>query len=156
MQPFFATTWQRSLERVGGTLLGGGVAALLSALMTSRLHVVGLLPVLGALALAVRQVSYGVYIAVYTPTVILLVESIHPGESQWRIAAARAGFTILGGMIAVAANTVLWPSWEPDRVLARPAHGHWRARGLRYRGAGAGRSRSARRSRAPGSRAREQ
>ncbi len=118
MQPFFATTWQRSLERVGGTLLGGGVAALLSALMTSRLHVVGLLPVLGALALAVRQVSYGVYIAVYTPTVILLVESIHPGESQWRIAAARAGFTILGGMIAVAANTVLWPSWEPDRVLA--------------------------------------
>ena len=85
--------------------------------MTSRLHIVGMLPVLGALALAVRQVSYGVYIAVYTPTVILLVESIHPGESQWRIASARAGFTILGGMIAVAANTVLWPSWEPDRVM---------------------------------------
>ena len=82
MQPFFATTWQRSLERVGGTLLGGAVAALLSTLMQTKLHVVGLLPVLGALALAVRQVSYGVYIAVYTPTVILLVESIHPGESQ--------------------------------------------------------------------------
>ena len=88
MQPFFATTWQRSLERVGGTLLGGAVAALLSTLMQSKLHIVGLLPVLGALALAVRQVSYGVYIAVYTPTVILLVESIHPGESQMRIAAA--------------------------------------------------------------------
>jgi uncharacterized membrane protein YccC len=116
MQPFFATTWQRSLERVGGTLLGGAVAALLSTLMQTRLHVVGLLPVLGALALAVRQVSYGVYIAVYTPTVILLVESIHPGESQIRIAAARAGFTVLGGLIAVAANAVLWPSWEPDRV----------------------------------------
>jgi uncharacterized membrane protein YccC len=118
MQPFFATTWQRSLERVGGTLLGGAVAALLSTLMQSRLHVVGLLPVLGALALAVRQVSYGVYIAVYTPTVILLVESIHPGESQLHIAAARAGFTVLGGLIAVAANAVLWPSWEPDRVRA--------------------------------------
>ncbi len=118
MQPFFASTWQRSLERVGGTLLGGGVAAILSAVMTSRLHIAGLLPVLGALALAVRQVSYGVYIAVYTPTVILLVESTHPHESQWRIAAARAGFTILGGLIAVAANTVLWPSWEPDRVMA--------------------------------------
>ena len=116
MQPFFATTWQRTLERVGGTLLGGAVAAILSTLMATRLHTAGLLPVLGALALAVRQVSYGVYIAVYTPTVILLVESIHPGESQLRIAAARAGFTILGGLIAVAANALLWPSWEPDRV----------------------------------------
>jgi uncharacterized membrane protein YccC len=118
MQPFFATTWQRSLERVGGTLLGGAVAALLSTLTQSRLHVIGLLPVLGALALAVRQVSYGVYIAVYTPTVLLLVESIHPGQSQWRIAAARAGFTVLGGLIAVGANAVLWPSREADRVRA--------------------------------------
>ncbi len=118
MQPFFATTWQRSLERVAGTLLGGVIAGGLSALMRSRMHVAGLLPVLGALALAVRQVSYAVYIAVYTPTVILLVENIHPGGPAWRIALARAGFTILGGLLAVAANLLLWPSWEPDRVRA--------------------------------------
>jgi uncharacterized membrane protein YccC len=86
--------------------------------MRSRMHVAGLLPVLGALALAVRQVSYAVYIAVYTPTVILLVENIHPGGPAWRIALARAGFTILGGLLAVAANLLLWPSWEPDRVRA--------------------------------------
>jgi uncharacterized membrane protein YccC len=116
MQPFFAMTWQRSLERVGGTLLGGLVAGALSALLQTRLHVAGMLPILGALALAVRQVSYGVYIAVYTPTVIFLVESFHPGESQLHIALARAGFTILGGLIAVAANVLLWPSWEPDQV----------------------------------------
>jgi uncharacterized membrane protein YccC len=116
MQPFFAMTWQRSLERVGGTLLGGLVAGALSALLQTRLHVAGMLPILGALALAVRQVSYGVYIAVYTPTVIFLVESFHPGESQLHIALARAGFTILGGLIAVAANALLWPSWEPDQV----------------------------------------
>jgi uncharacterized membrane protein YccC len=118
MQPFFATTWQRSLERVAGTLLGGVIAGGLSALMRSRLHVAGLLPVLGALALAVRQVSYAVYIAVYTPTVILLVENIHPGGPAWRIALARAGFTIAGGLLAVGANVVLWPTWEPDRVRA--------------------------------------
>jgi len=84
--------------------------------MRSTLHVAGLLPVLGAFALAVRQVSYAVYIAVYTPTVILLVENIHPGGPAWRIALARAGFTILGGLIAVAANFILWPSREPGRV----------------------------------------
>jgi uncharacterized membrane protein YccC len=127
MQPFFALTWQRSLERVGGTLLGAAFAGLLSTLFTSRMHVAGGLPILGALALAVRQVSYGVYIAVYTPTVIFLVESIRPGHSQLDVALSRAGFTLAGGLIAVVANWVLWPSWEPDRVrqdltLALQAH----------------------------------
>jgi len=116
MQPYFATTWQRTLERVGGTLLGGAVAALLSAMLHNRLHLAGLLPVLGALALAVRQVSYAVYIAVYTPVVILLVEQIRPLEDQTSIALARAGYTVLGGLIAVAANIVLWPSWQPEQV----------------------------------------
>jgi uncharacterized membrane protein YccC len=116
MQPFFATTWQRTLERVGGTLFGGAVAAVLSTVLHSRLHLAGLLPVLGALALAVRQVSYAVYIAVYTPVVILLVEQIRPLEDQREIALARAGFTVLGGLIAVASNMLLWPSWEPEQV----------------------------------------
>jgi uncharacterized membrane protein YccC len=118
MQPFFATTWQRSLERIGGSLLGGTVALVLSLLVRTRAHMAGMMPVLGALALAVRRVNYGVYIAVYTPTVILLVENTRPGQSFWHIALARAGFTVLGGLVAVTANTLLWPSWEPDRVRA--------------------------------------
>ena len=127
MQPFFATTWQRTLERVAGTLFGGAVAALLSATLHSRMNLAGLLPVLGALALAVRQVSYGIYIAVYTPVVILLVEQIRPHESQTSIAIARAGYTIAGGLIAIAANAVLWPAWQPAQVaqdlrLAIAAH----------------------------------
>jgi uncharacterized membrane protein YccC len=116
MQPFFATTWQRSLERVGGTLLGGAFAAGLSAAAHSRLLLAALLPPLGALALAVRQVSYGVYIAVYTPVVILLIETIHADEDWRQIALARAGFTVLGGVIAIAANALLWPAWEPALV----------------------------------------
>jgi len=116
MQPFFATTWQRTLERVGGTLLGGAVAATLSALLHTRLHLAGALPVLSALALAVRQVSYAVYIAVYTPVIILLVEQILPQADQMDVALARAGYTVLGGLIAVAANALLWPAWQPAQV----------------------------------------
>ena len=48
--------------------------------------------------------SYGVYIAVYTPVVILLVEQIRPLEDQTSIALARAGYTMLGGAIAVLAQ----------------------------------------------------
>jgi uncharacterized membrane protein YccC len=118
MQPFFAITWQHSLKRVGGALLGGAVALVLSLAVRTRAHMAGLLPVFGALALAVRQVNYGVYIAVYTPTVILLVENTHPAGSFWRMALFRGGFSVLGGLLAVAANILLWPSWEPDRVRA--------------------------------------
>jgi len=118
MQPFFAITWEHSLKRVGAALLGGAVALVLSLLVRTRAHMAGLLPVLGAFALAVRQVNYGVYIAVYTPTVILLVENTHPAGSFWRMALLRGGFSVLGGLLAVAANTLLWPSWEPDRVRA--------------------------------------
>jgi uncharacterized membrane protein YccC len=118
MQPFFAITWQHSLKRVGAALLGGAVALVLSLLVRTRAHMAGLLPVLGAFALAVRQVNYGVYIAVYTPTVILLVENTHPAGSFWRMALFRGGYSVLGGLLAVAGNMLLWPSWEPDRVRA--------------------------------------
>ncbi len=91
---------------------------MLSTLTHSRLYLAALLPVLGALALAVRQVSYGVYIAVYTPLVVLLVEQVRPLEDQRSIALARAGFTVLGGLIAVAANALLWPSRPPAQVAA--------------------------------------
>ncbi|MEJ0045714.1 MAG: FUSC family protein [Rhodospirillales bacterium] len=118
MQPFFAITRQHTLRRVAGALLGGAVALLLSLLVRTRAHMAGFLPVLGALALAVRQVNYSVYIAVYTPTVILLVENTLPDDRFWRIALLRAGYTVLGGLLAIVANTLLWPSWEPDRVRA--------------------------------------
>jgi len=114
MQPYFALTWERSLSRTAGTLLGGVVAAVLSLLAQTRAQLAGMLPVLGALALAVRQVSYGAYIAVYTPTIILLVENLAPGQSAWQIAASRAACTVAGGLLALAGNMVLWPDWEPD------------------------------------------
>lgn len=116
MQPFFALTWERALARVGGTLVGGLFAGALSFIVSSRVHVAGMLPPLAALALAVRQVSYGVYIAVYTPVVLLLVESFEPGVPHHRIALSRAGITILGGLLALLANVLLWPSWQPDQV----------------------------------------
>jgi uncharacterized membrane protein YccC len=54
--------------------------------------------------------------AALTPLIVLLVETGQPGTSEWAIAAARFAFTTLGGIIAVAANFVLWPSWEPERL----------------------------------------
>ena len=65
-----------------------------------------------------------------TPLIVLLVESGTPETNEWTIALARAALTTLGGLIAVGANFLLWPSREPDLVAAEvknaiAAHGSY-------------------------------
>lgn len=116
MQPYFALTYARALERVGGTALGGLVAALVGLVCTTPLSIGAAMFPLSVLAFAVRAVSLGLFMAVLTPLIVLLVETGAPGASEWSIAAARFGFTALGGIIAVVAGFMLWPTWEPERL----------------------------------------
>lgn len=118
MQPYFALTYTRALERVVGTAIGGLVAALVGVVCTTPLSIAAAMFPLAMLALAVRAVSLGLFMAAITPLIVLLVETGQPGTSEWSIAAARFGLTAVGGIIAVAANFVLWPSWEPERLGA--------------------------------------
>jgi uncharacterized membrane protein YccC len=58
------------------------------------------------------------------------VETGTPETGEWVIAAARAALTTLGGIVAVGANFLLWPSREPDLLAAEvgkavAAHGHY-------------------------------
>ena len=83
---------------------------------------------LAMLALAVRAVSFGLFMAALTPLVVLLVETGAPDTGEWRIAVARAALTTLGGIIAVAAGFLLWPSRERELVAAEVAQRDRRAR----------------------------
>lgn len=116
MQPFYAATWQRALERIGGTVAGGLVGAVLAAYATTPLAQAGMILALSVVGFAARQISYGFFIACLTPLVVLLVELLEPGHTSWEIVGMRAGFTVLGGLIAVASCLLLWPVWEPDQV----------------------------------------
>ena len=127
MQPYFAHTWGRSVARIVGTLAGGMIAASISLVAQTHLHMAGALPVLGALALSVRRVNYAIYVAVYTPVVILLTEQLHPSSNPFAVARDRAALTVLAGFVAIAANALLWPSWEPNQAeadLARAIAAH--------------------------------
>ncbi len=106
----------RALERIGGTALGGLVAALVGLVCTTPLAIAVAMFPLAVVALAVRAVSLGLFMAALTPLIVLLVETGQPGASEWSIAAARFAFTTLGGVVAVAAGFVLWPTWEPERL----------------------------------------
>ena len=116
LQPFFALTWQRAVERVGGTVLGGLVAAVVAMFVHSPIATAALLFPLAMFAFGVRRVSFGLFMVGLTPLVVLLSELGQPGSSEFAIAAWRAGYTVAGGAMAVLGGLLLWPSWEPARV----------------------------------------
>jgi uncharacterized membrane protein YccC len=137
MQPFFALTYTRAVERIAGTALGGIVAAAVGLVCTTPMAIALAMFPLTVAALAVRAVNFGLYMVALTPVVVLLVETGQPDTAEWRIALARAGLTILGGLIAVAASFVLWPSREPERLVAGTkqaiaAHGNYADAELGY------------------------
>ncbi len=116
LQPFFALTWQRAVERIGGTVLGGLIAAGVAVVVHTPLAMAAALFPLAVLALSVRYVSFGLFMAGMTPLVVLLSELGRPGTGELEIALLRAAYTLAGGLLAVLGCWVLWPSWEPNRV----------------------------------------
>ena len=115
LQPFFATTWQRALERSAGTVLGGVAAALIATLVHGPLATALVMAPIAVVAFAVRGVNFGLFMACYTPMIVLFTELGQHGD-EVAIAVARAAYTVLGGLLAVAAGVLLWPSWEQVRV----------------------------------------
>lgn len=122
LQPFFATTWQRALERSAGTVCGGIAAAVIAATVHGPLPTALVMAPIAVAAFAVRGVSYGLFMACLTPMVVLLSELSRPGQSEFAIAAARAAYTVGGGLLALGAGVLLWPSWEHARVRDALAH----------------------------------
>jgi len=127
MQPYFALTWVRALERIGGTVLGGMLAAAIAIFCRSPLAIVAALFPLSVVTFSLRRVSYGLYIAALTPLVVLLVEMEVPGTGEVAIALERVVYTLIGGALAVVGTLVLWPSFEPERLaqeLSRAIEAH--------------------------------
>lgn len=118
MQPYFALTFTRALERIGGTVLGGIAASIIALFCTTPIEVAAALFPLAVIALSVRAVSFGLFISCLTPMVVLLSELGRPDDSELTIAVMRALCTVIGGLLAVGGSFLLWPSWEPGRLAA--------------------------------------
>jgi uncharacterized membrane protein YccC len=118
LQPYVALTYARALERAGGSVLGGVIAAAIAVVCTTPVSIAIALFPLAAIGFALRPVSFGAFITGLTPLVVLLSELGRPGESEFMLAAMRALYALIGSGIAVAAVLVLWPSWEPGRISA--------------------------------------
>jgi uncharacterized membrane protein YccC len=130
MQPYFSLTYTRAIERIVGTALGGLIAAAVGLACTTPVTTAAAMFGLSIAAFTIRSVSFGLFTMALTPLVVLLVETGASDTGDWQIAIARAVLTTIGGLIAVAANFLLWPSREPDLVAAEvkntiAAHGKY-------------------------------
>jgi uncharacterized membrane protein YccC len=121
LQPYSSGTLRRGVQRVGGTIAGGVLAAILAAALHSEAGLIVAITVTSVLTLATYAVDYAWYCFFLTPTFVLLGL---PQLRDWRFAGVRMGTTLLGALVAVIAMRLLWPEREKvelGRLLARGA-----------------------------------
>jgi uncharacterized membrane protein YccC len=113
LQPHVSGTLRRGLERIGGTVGGGILAALLAVTLHSQLATAAVLFPLVILSLAIMPVSYAAFAFFLTPAFVL---AWLPYSGDWKLALVRTLNTIAGAVISVAAMIFLFPVYERDRA----------------------------------------
>ncbi len=110
MRPNYGLTKQRSFNRVIGTLIGAAVAGII-ILLTQNVFVYAILAIISlTFAFALVQQSYKIAATFITLHIVFLYALLEP--NAFEIIKFRVLDTFIGATIALAANYLLWPSWE--------------------------------------------
>jgi uncharacterized membrane protein YccC len=121
LHPHSSETLRRGLQRVGGAVLGGSVAALLAASFQGTIGLVALVFVFAFLGVACAPLNYGFYVALMTPAFVLLSEL--RGLGDWHLAGIRVLHTAIGGALALLGMRLFWPGSEWKGVVRYIASG---------------------------------
>jgi len=113
LQPHVSGTMRRGVERIGGTVGGGILAAVLAATLHSQLATAAVLFPMALLALAILPVSYAAFVFFLTPTFVL---AWLPYSGDWQLALVRTVNTVAGAAISLAAMIFLFPAYERERA----------------------------------------
>ena len=109
LQPYLKDSWEKTLQRASGTLIGFVIALVLYAILDipAVLYVMAsILMLLALVALVVKQRPYWQFVALLTPAVVLLEGG---SGSVVDTAVQRLGFTLLGVAVAVAIELAAVP-----------------------------------------------
>jgi Predicted membrane protein len=110
----FQATWQRALQRVGGTITGSIIAFVIAAFIHNVMILFLFIIVFLFLASANYSRDYGIYVFFWTPVVVSLIDLNNIGN--WIVAMQRIGNTFAGGILALIAIYLLFPQWEKKNL----------------------------------------
>lgn len=114
IRPNYGLTKERSKDRVLGTLIGAAVAFSI-VLITQNVIIYGVLAIISlTLSFALLQQNYKSAAALITINIIFVYSLINP--NAFEVIQYRVMDTIIGAIIAIVANYVLWPSWEVNNL----------------------------------------
>lgn len=111
LQPAGAATRIKAVQRVGGTVIGGVIAAAIPYAVADPRALMVIVVVFAGMSASVLSLNYGLYAMFLTPTFVLLAE-IHATDPHliW----VRIGNTLLGASIAMVGSAV-WRAKESTR-----------------------------------------
>ncbi|MGZ2488134.1 putative membrane protein YccC [Rhizobium pisi] len=113
LQPFAATTWPRTVERMAGSVAGGFLAAALMAMLTTKLALLAVIFPVAAATIAFRFVNYTLFVLFLTLLFVLVTELLQPGAG---IASARAINNIIGSLVALGASFLFRPAKQGKKI----------------------------------------
>jgi uncharacterized membrane protein YccC len=118
VQPEAASIWQRSIERMVGSIAGGVLAALLIFALPTKIALLALIFPMAAATIAFRLVNYTIFVLFVTTLFVLVTELLQPASG---IVSVRVLNNVIGSLVGLGASLLLWRSPQakrPDAVLA--------------------------------------
>lgn len=114
LKPAYSLTKQRNVERMIGTLAGGLMGVLILAFIKNETaqFVLMVLLMLGTYTFA--RSNYIVMVICVTPFILILFKFVGVGFID--VAQERVLDTVIGGVVAFLASTLLFPSWEKETL----------------------------------------
>jgi uncharacterized membrane protein (TIGR01666 family) len=112
LKPAFSLTRQRNIERIIGTVAGGLFGAVILYFIHNKELLFGIMVVFMLLNYSFMRTNYLVMVFFTTPFVLILFSFLGVGFAD--VARERIFDTVLGCVIAFAAGSFLFPSWEKD------------------------------------------
>ncbi len=119
LKPDFGGTFKRFFHRVGGTILGATVAAVLAAAIANKL-ILSIITVLAVFfGISLLRVHYGYATFFFSIFVLLIIDLTQP--IGWQFAGIRVFNTLIGAGLAFGGHYLMWPNWERQRLPSQLA-----------------------------------
>jgi uncharacterized membrane protein YccC len=122
LKPNLGATFQRFFQRVGGTLLGALIAAILLATIASKPLLDIIIVVTVFFGAALNAFNYGSSVVFSSIFILLIAELTDVNDAMgWQLAGFRILNTFVGAILAFGSHYFIWPNWERDRLPSQLA-----------------------------------